>query len=62
MNSKQSKNSTFYNEFQSGINKIISQTKNDEFHNKLYYSNVISLMVGYYTFSVMIIIVTFYGL
>ncbi|MBF0451806.1 MAG: hypothetical protein HQK75_13970 [Candidatus Magnetomorum sp.] len=47
MNSNQSNNSKFYDEFQSGINKIISQTNNDAFHNKLYYSNVISLMEKY---------------
>ncbi|CAN2040781.1 RiboL-PSP-HEPN domain-containing protein [Candidatus Magnetomoraceae bacterium gMMP-15] len=47
MNSNQTDHSEFYNEFQNGIRKIISQTNNDKFHNKLYYSNVISLMEKY---------------
>ena len=38
--------SSFYEEFCSGIKTIESQS-NDEFHNRLYYSNVISLMEKY---------------
>ena len=38
--------SSFYEEFCSGI-EIIKKQSNDEFHNKLYFSNVISLMEKY---------------
>jgi hypothetical protein len=38
--------SRFLAEYQTGIEKIIGQHK-DEFHNKLYFSNVISLMEKY---------------
>ncbi len=47
MNSNQTDHSRFYDEYQSGIRIITVQTNNDEFHNKLYYSNVISLMEKY---------------
>lgn len=39
-------NNPFYNIFRSGIENIRNQSK-DPFHNKLYYSNVISLMEQY---------------
>ena len=45
MTSNQCK-SSFYEEFCSGI-EIIENQNNDEFHNKLYFSNVISLMEKY---------------
>ena len=38
--------SSFYEEFCSGI-EIIEKQSSDEFHNKLYFSNVISLMEKY---------------
>ncbi len=47
MNSNQTDHSRFYDEYQSGMRKITLQTNNDEFHNQLYYSNVISLMEKY---------------
>jgi len=47
MNSNQTNHSRFYDEYQSGIRIITAQNNNDEFHNKLYYSNVISLMEKY---------------
>ena len=46
MNSDQHNHSRFFAEFQSGIEKIKTQS-NDDFHNRLYYSNVISLMEKY---------------
>tara|TARA_R110002167_G_scaffold2284_3_gene11691 strand:- start:981 stop:1511 length:531 start_codon:yes stop_codon:yes gene_type:complete len=46
MTSNQYTPSQFFMEFQGGIDRIKSQT-NDDFHNKLYFSNVVSLMEKY---------------
>ncbi|MDM8541956.1 hypothetical protein QUF90_12785 [Desulfococcaceae bacterium HSG9] len=46
MNSNQTNHSRFYDEYHSGI-RIITAQNNDEFHNKLYFSNIISLMEKY---------------
>ncbi len=46
MTSNQYTPSGFYEEYKAGIN-IVSQQGRDKFHNKLYYSNVVSLMEKY---------------
>ncbi|MGI2125324.1 HEPN domain-containing protein [Shewanella oncorhynchi] len=46
MTSNQYEPSEFLIEYRDGINKIGRQTK-DDFHNKLYFSNVVSLMEKY---------------